>query len=268
MLMLLIVQKGFPAMLPRCYFRPHVSLRRSRGFTLIELLVVIAIIAILAAILFPVFAQARTKARQIACLSGMKQIGNAIVMYSQDYDEMFVPGNVANGSGTNYYDFLLDPYVKSRDVWTCLDAVTATATQVRNIGMNEAVAIPLGRLTNTYPALALADMDSPAELIAMSDTLPNEWNRDSSFGTGSFGQAFQACRAAQQAARGSINLNENRLTAPYLRHSTGGNYAFADGHAKWSHPSKTLVPSVLWFKNKPALASIPALCTDITVLRS
>ena len=58
-----------------------------RGFTLIELLVVIAIIAILAAILFPVFAQAREKARQTACVSNLKQIGNALAMYTQDYDE-------------------------------------------------------------------------------------------------------------------------------------------------------------------------------------
>src|SRR5947199_7004434 len=66
--------------------------RRSRhGFTLIELLVVIAIIAILAAILFPVFAQVREKARQTSCLSNQKQIGNAVMLYAQDYDEQIVP---------------------------------------------------------------------------------------------------------------------------------------------------------------------------------
>jgi len=73
-------------------------LKRS-GFTLIELLVVIAIIAILAAILFPVFAQAREKARQASCTSNLKQLTLAILMYIQDYDEVFVPGGMASNDG-------------------------------------------------------------------------------------------------------------------------------------------------------------------------
>src|ERR1700674_2600896 len=101
-----------------------ISLRRI-GFTLIELLVVIAIIAILAAILFPVFAQAREKARQATRLSNYKQICLAVQMYLQDYDSTY-PAQHADGvyvfaaagkdQGQNYYDELA-PYIKNGQVW-------------------------------------------------------------------------------------------------------------------------------------------------------
>lgn len=98
---------------------------RRRGFTLIELLVVIAIIAILAAILFPVFAQARDKARQAACLSNTKQVGLALAMYVQDYDETY-PGaflqvTPINGGTLDRIplECQLQPYIKSTGVWTC-----------------------------------------------------------------------------------------------------------------------------------------------------
>src|SRR2546429_6669246 len=86
--------------------------RRSSGFTLIELLVVIAIIAILAALLFPVFAQARAKARQTTCVSNLKQVGLAINMYLSDYDETFPWSTSGSQSGWTWYQSI-DPYVKS-----------------------------------------------------------------------------------------------------------------------------------------------------------
>ena len=86
-----------------------------KGFTLIELLVVIAIIAILAAILFPVFAQAREKARQISCVSNLKQIGTGQLMYSQDYDETYMPCRVVDPAfgGTAEWTSLIQPYIKN-----------------------------------------------------------------------------------------------------------------------------------------------------------
>ena len=101
-----------------------------RGFTLIELLVVIAIIAILAAILFPVFARAREKARQSSCLSNIKQIGVATMMYAQDYDETYPidwyrsqSADTCHGmcSMTQYTLDALNAYVKNSQIWVCPD---------------------------------------------------------------------------------------------------------------------------------------------------
>src|ERR1043165_5620209 len=95
------------------------------GFTLIELLVVIAIIAILAAILFPVFAQAREKARQTTCLSNQKQLGTAMSMYMQDYDERFpnwrtlVPKSVENPNAKITWVENMQPYAKNKKIWVC-----------------------------------------------------------------------------------------------------------------------------------------------------
>src|SRR6266542_129694 len=100
------------------------SRARTKAFTLIELLVVISIIAILAAILFPVFAQARGKARQAACLSNEKQIGTAITLYAQDYDET-LPSCFSwgfawtPGTKDRYIQQLTAPYVKNENIWFC-----------------------------------------------------------------------------------------------------------------------------------------------------
>ena len=91
---------------------------KRRGFTLIELLVVIAIIAILAAILFPVFAKARERANLAACQSNLRQLAIGIMMYVQDWDDRFphAPGRTV---GYYHYPFTLDPYIKSNKLWTC-----------------------------------------------------------------------------------------------------------------------------------------------------
>ena len=113
--------------------------RRAFAFTLIELLVVIAIIAILAAILFPVFAQARERARAAACLSNTKQIGLGVMMYVQDYDETMPPqfpqNPPINGGGTDFepLESLIEPYIKNVQVWNCPSAYPVP----KNIGKGD-----------------------------------------------------------------------------------------------------------------------------------
>ena len=98
--------------------------RRRTGFTLIELLVVIAIIAILAAILFPVFARAREKARQTSCLNNMKQIGLGLMMYTTDWDDTYplayyYQNGVSGGGGYVHWSGMIAPYVKNDQLWVC-----------------------------------------------------------------------------------------------------------------------------------------------------
>ena len=98
----------------------HRDKKASQAFTLIELLVVIAIIAILAAILFPVFARARDNARRTSCLSNLKQIGLGVLQYTQDYDETMPLANWGSNAGNGFYWMdAVQPYVKSTQLFTC-----------------------------------------------------------------------------------------------------------------------------------------------------
>src|SRR5437867_780231 len=166
---------------------------RKRGFTLIELLVVIAIIAILAAILFPVFAQAREKARQASCLSNTKQLGTAVQMYLQDYDETFpfsdnfgvvIPGSPVQG-GYQYWGDALFPYTKNGGesthptykggtrnygpVQRCPSVSDWWTGYAYNINLGY---YPTGQLGQTstaaiYTGVKLASLLRPAELIVI-----------------------------------------------------------------------------------------------------
>jgi prepilin-type N-terminal cleavage/methylation domain-containing protein/prepilin-type processing-associated H-X9-DG protein len=219
-------------------------MRKQSAFTLIELLVVIAIIAILAAILFPVFAQAREKARAISCISNEKQLATAERMYLQDNDEVFhelIPGGMNNLAGEvgepGIWMAVLQPYIKNSQVFRCPSSVipevitTFAGRNTASIGMNSY----LGAYFNWYWDAILHQPDIggrftpetlvqyPAVTVLFCDgfdhpvngRLPTGYWIDPGYGKGV-----------------RYGLSD--------RHSQGTNVAFVDGHAKWYRTNSIL----------------------------
>jgi len=205
--------------------------RCRRAFTLIELLVVIAIIAILAAILFPVFAQARESARQTACLSNLKQIGNGLLMYLQDYDELFPPPDYGTAPPVSAFSFAtpggqraftwcdaFQPYIKSLAVFKCPSDGSGPFVQ------NGAPipGVPLCYGLNQYMYYDPATLAFNPNYRPTVPGLP---------------------RPASKIFVAEVNSNLGReLLRPnnplphrgtFDRHKGGANYLYADGHAKW-----------------------------------
>ena len=247
--------------------RSHIPHYRSRAFTLIELLVVIAIIAILAAILFPVFATAREKARASSCTSNLKQLGIAFLQYEQDYDELNPHGRDGGTTGWqgDGWAFCIYPYVKSKGVFTCpddtynvqsnstapSDAIISYAenTQIQSIAMTKA----------TAPAKLVQLIEISGVQAAVGVSNSGCWNN-------SWGLAFDYSCATYQFSPGTEGYgiwcgshpgNPHFMTgylggrggncsycatntdgtlqnnSPTGWHSNGANYLMADGHVKW-----------------------------------
>jgi prepilin-type N-terminal cleavage/methylation domain-containing protein/prepilin-type processing-associated H-X9-DG protein len=233
--------------------------RRTYGFTLIELLVVIAIIAILAAILFPVFAKAREKARTASCQSNLKQIGLAILQYAQDYDETMVnaaltgPGAApGNPPGTlNYFtwDEVIQPYAKNIQLLRC------PSDPMR--GGSGATA---GLQTRSYTGNPTA--------IGNGDDVPAWWSpTPEPVGPGQFGKALATLRSPAQLIMiterwdSSANRVVGCANFHVTRYATGdtsrfnqvyhpdqamANFLFCDGHVKLLRAPATLTPTNMW----------------------
>ncbi len=192
-----------------------------RGFTLIELLVVIAIIAILAAILFPVFARAREKARQASCLSNTKQLGLAFMMYAFDYDETIPPtylGNWRADAPTEWPD-LIYPYVKNAQVFACpSEHWDLNLVVMRPVPLSYGMNMEFGY---SAPGVPLARIDKPAETILIADSGAHWCSNGTSVCTGHT-KYINWVRRVDEYTRHSI----------YLRHNETANVAFCDGHSK------------------------------------
>ena len=202
---------------------------RKKGFTLIELLVVIAIIAILAAILFPVFARAREKARQSNCLSNTKQLMTGILMYAQDYDETMprvsitvaswvMPAGGINTSGIMPWNCSILPYIKNVQIFNCpsvslgwdggpIDDATDHDCDAISYGYNRNVGIAIAGGSGT--GVALAKFNFVSETMCLADK-------------GDAGIYFIETSAVD--GRSDIALD---------RHNEGANVGFTDGHGKW-----------------------------------
>ncbi|MEN6643889.1 MAG: prepilin-type N-terminal cleavage/methylation domain-containing protein [Armatimonadia bacterium] len=206
-------------------------MRRS-GFTLIELLVVIAIIAILAAILFPVFAKAREKARQSSCLSNVKQINLSLLSYAQDYDEKLTStwyGPVTPSPGSYQWPQACAPYIKNWQIFLCPSdsgrtIVANNGAPGSSVSYGYSAAYYGGSgvagVTITSPyAKSLGTITAPAETIMIADYTGHE--------------------ISWQYLANQPNLS----TFLPNRHNDGVNVGFVDGHAKWYKPTDLMQPA-------------------------
>jgi prepilin-type N-terminal cleavage/methylation domain-containing protein/prepilin-type processing-associated H-X9-DG protein len=308
----------------------HYALRSTRsrarkGFTLIELLVVIAIIAILAAILFPVFAQAREAARKTSCMSNMKQIGTAVMMYTQDHDETYsqaywYKNDAGDAAGYFQWSGMIMPYCKNAQMFVCpsdpnkglpptnppdpgysglpngLDA------QVPRISYTVNAALMPRKRRTIDPAnvVNLAAVDAPADVIMVAEfsNFPACVNDTSNQTSTNFkNKSHRSMNAVMLNAGGGAwkgeaagefppNVQAVYAMTPQVarqvfaacrapgyggglphiaymqedRHSSGSNYTYADGHAKWAKLETTLNPDKFqWGKQMYSAQGIPVL---------
>jgi prepilin-type N-terminal cleavage/methylation domain-containing protein/prepilin-type processing-associated H-X9-DG protein len=219
--------------------------RQRRGFTLIELLVVIAIIAILAAILFPVFARARENARRASCQSNLKQIGLGIMQYTQDYDERY-PG-MSYVVGSLGWGGSIMPYVKSIQLFQCPSEPTAQGNFNSNTAIdyfyNRALTDWAGDGDMGYSQSALQNV----ALTIMSGDFKttNNWEQlPKNVSASEDGMQCSGILGNTGTGHCSDAAALDRTAAQ--RHLEGANYLFADGHVKFHKPTQIFGAATLF----------------------
>ena len=234
---------------------------KRNGFTLIELLVVIAIIAILAAILFPVFAAAREKARQASCASNEKQLGLAIIQYVQDYDEMYPSFNctaaafgstnctAATNSGYSWQSDVW-PYVKSTGVFACPSNITThqwtqTFGSIPDDYDLNGSAIFQGYTTIGgvgYFGATQSKIAGPDQTILMAECDDGAWNE---------GLRLDQAITTGGVATPPVCASQPRGFWLYGGHTGGANFLFCDGHVKKLKWGQTMEPNNMWLPAGP-----------------
>lgn len=232
------------------------ELAPKRAFTLIELLVVIAIIALLAAILFPVFGRARENARRTSCLNNIKQIALGVLQYNQDYDQRFPMDyqdrdlDAAHGHGDPGWVYMVQPYIKSIQVFQCPSeknkAVpywppSETSGQSFEGATDYWINRNLCRMRDSGgallpnpqgPGINESNLAWPANTVMLGECTG---------GSGSGNDTDTAISALGGIGPGNIAVMPNNN----MVHLEGGNFAFTDGHAKWlKQGSNTTAPQI------------------------
>ncbi|BDI30385.1 hypothetical protein CCAX7_24360 [Capsulimonas corticalis] len=224
------------------------------GFTLIELLVVIAVIAILAAILFPVFAKAREKARQISCASNQKQLGLGFMQYLQDNDEVFPMGNPNYGYCGGWAHPIM-PYLKSIGVYKCPDDSTSYnpgfgVWQTVSYSENDSLLGDGSRDSGgTAHTTALATLAAPASTVLLCEaygatmdinnaTTTTDYSTGATMDQNFWGGCAMGCIGYYATGDPVANTLRKAPGVTTGVHTDGSNYLACDGHVKWLRASK------------------------------
>ena len=206
-----------------------------RGFTLIELLVVIAIIAILAAILFPVFARARENARRASCQSNLKQIGLGILQYTQDYDESFPLAVTGSTSTTSTppvgWADSIQPYIKSTQLYQCPSEPTGPDPDPMSTGYSDY----FYNVVLSRPGNVSGPNNVSVSLSAVNNPTVTVMNGDGYAGSATFrSDGIASSTTNNTAAPGGQNqIGLVASGAVAVRHLDGCTVSFVDGHVKW-----------------------------------